>query len=138
MAVTCDETVYALETATINPTDKRNYWLIAIVLLAIVPLILLVVIAVGYYLQRGLTMLIIVLVYNVGVWLIKTSDSHEYRICHHWYFLKMHFTYLLLARNSCYDLLQTFTSFNNVVTVTVGKSNYRIKYRLKREYARTR
>ena len=40
-------------TTSINPNDKTNYWLIAVVLLAIAWLLLLLVSVVKYYLRRG-------------------------------------------------------------------------------------
>ena len=53
LAVTSDEIVDAAETAPINPSNGTNYWLIAVVLLALACLLLLVTIGVNYYMKRG-------------------------------------------------------------------------------------
>ena len=71
LVVTWDMIADTPETSLMNPNDKTNYWFIIVVLTAIVCLLLLLVIAIGYYIKLGLTipsMLIILLLSNVGVW----------------------------------------------------------------------
>lgn len=71
LVVTWDIIADTPEISLMNPNDKTNYWLITVVLTAIVCLLLLLVIAIGYYIKLGLTtpsMLIILLLSNVGVW----------------------------------------------------------------------
>ena len=48
VVVTCDEIIHTPENISINPNDKANYWLIAVVLLAIACLLCLVIIVVKY------------------------------------------------------------------------------------------
>ena len=50
-----DDVADMSETMSINPNDKTNYWLMAVILLASAWLILLVVIIVEYYMKCGLT-----------------------------------------------------------------------------------
>lgn len=52
---TCHQIVYIPETAIVNPNSKTNYWVIAIVLLAVTFLQLLVVIVEKYYIKHVLT-----------------------------------------------------------------------------------
>ena len=55
VAVTCDEVEYTLESAPINLSNRINYCLISLVLLAIPCLLLLGVIVVKYEMKCGLT-----------------------------------------------------------------------------------
>ena len=56
LVVTCNVVINTPETASINCNNsKRSYWLITVVLLAIVCLILLTVISVQYYIKSRLT-----------------------------------------------------------------------------------
>lgn len=54
IVVICDEIVDTSETTSINPNDKK-YWFVAVAILTIACLLLIVVIVVKYYIKRGLT-----------------------------------------------------------------------------------
>ena len=54
VVVTRDEFLDKIETTSVNPDDKINYWLIAVVLLTIAYLLLLVIIVVRHYIKQGL------------------------------------------------------------------------------------
>ena len=49
-------------------------------------------------------------------------------ICHYWYFKDIGFKYETYFCNGCHDLIQKAISFNNVATVYVKGSAYRIHF----------
>ena len=57
LIVACDEIVNTPGSASINPSNGINYWVIVVVLLAIACLLLLMVIVVNYYMRSGLTII---------------------------------------------------------------------------------
>ena len=54
LVVTCDDTVDAPKSASVNPSNEISYWFIAVVLLAFVCLLSLVAIVVTYHITRRL------------------------------------------------------------------------------------
>ena len=51
--------------------------------------------------------------------IIKSSDSHECRFCHYWYFFKITFCYQTLLRNGCYNIKKISMDSNYVAIVTL-------------------
>ena len=47
----------------------------------------------------------------------KTNASKKCDICHYWYFKNIGFKYKPYLCNSCHDLMQKATSFNDVVVI---------------------
>ena len=43
----------------------------------------------------------------------KTSDSHEYKVCHYWCFHKIDIAYQPLICNDYHDITQIFTNLND-------------------------
>ena len=71
--VTCDEIVDTPESATVNPSNGINYWIIDFVLSAIAYLLLLMIIVVKYYMKNGLR-------------IVKMSSTKEINIKNHAYY----------------------------------------------------
>ena len=63
-----------------------------------------------------------------GIDVNKTSASKECDISHYWYFKDIGFKYEQYLFNSCHDLMQKATSFNDVAIVYVKGSAYRIHF----------
>ena len=63
-----------------------------------------------------------------GIDINKTSKSKEWKICHYWYFKDIGFKYELHLCNGCHGLMQKAVIFNNVATVYVKGSAYRIHF----------
>ena len=63
-----------------------------------------------------------------GIDVNKTNLSKECDICHYWYFKDIGFKYEKYLYNGCHDLMQKAMSFNNVATVYVKGSAYRINF----------
>ena len=63
-----------------------------------------------------------------GIDINKTSASKECDICHYWYFFKKSFNYEPYLCNSCDDLMQKSTSFDDVAIVSIKANNYRIHF----------
>ena len=63
-----------------------------------------------------------------GIDISKTNASKECDICHYWYFLNKVFKYEPYPSNSCHDLIQKATNFNDVAIVSVKGSDYRIHF----------
>ena len=63
-----------------------------------------------------------------GIDVNKTNLSKECDICHYWYFKDIGFKYETYFCNGCHDLIQKAISFNNVATVYVKRSAYRIHF----------
>ena len=61
-----------------------------------------------------------------GIDVNKTSLSKKCDICRCWCFKGIGFKYEKYLCNSCHDLMQKAMSFNNVATVYVKGSSYRI------------
>ena len=57
-----------------------------------------------------------------GIDVNKTNASKESDICHYWYFKDIGFKHEPYLCNSCYDLMQKATSFNDVAIVYVKGS----------------
>ena len=58
----------------------------------------------------------------------KRDASKECDICHYWYFLHKKFNSEPYLCNGCHDLMQKAMSFNDVATVSVKGSDYRIYF----------
>ena len=58
----------------------------------------------------------------------KAIASKECDICHYWHFKGIAFKYEPYLCNSCHDLMQKAMSFNNIATVYVKGSSYRINF----------
>ena len=56
----------------------------------------------------------------------KTSNSHESKICHYWYFFKITFSYQPLVCNGYQNIIQRSTDFNDVVIAIVKENDYKI------------
>ena len=54
--------------------------------------------------------------------------SKECDICHYWYFKDFGFKYKPYLCNGCYGLMQKAMIFNDIATVYVGESAYRINF----------
>ena len=63
-----------------------------------------------------------------GVDINKTSLSKECDICHCWFFKDIGFKYEPYLCNGCNDLMQKTMSFNNIATVYIKGSAYRIYF----------
>ena len=63
-----------------------------------------------------------------GIDVNKTNLLKECDICHYWYFKDIGFKYEPYLCNSCHDLMQKAMSFNNIATVYVKGSSYRINF----------
>ena len=63
-----------------------------------------------------------------GIDINKTSKSKEWKICHYWYFKDIGFKYELHLCNGCHGLMQKAVIFNNIATVYVKGSAYRIHF----------
>ena len=58
----------------------------------------------------------------------KTNASKERKICRYWYFKDIGFKYEPYLCNGCHGLMQKAISFNDVATVYVNGSAYRIHF----------
>ena len=58
----------------------------------------------------------------------KTNASKVCDICHYWYFKDIGFKYESHLCNGCHNLMQKAMSFNDVATVYVKGSGYRIHF----------
>ena len=58
----------------------------------------------------------------------KTNKSKQCKICHYWYFKDIHFKHESHLCNGCHGLLQKAVRFNNIATVYVKGSAYRINF----------
>ena len=58
----------------------------------------------------------------------KTSDSHQCKVCHYWYYFKTTLTYLSLLRNGVNDLPQKSLSLDYILIEMVGKIDYRLHF----------
>ena len=58
----------------------------------------------------------------------KTNASKECDIFHYWYVLDKGFKYEQYLCNGCHNLIQKAMSFNDVATVCVKGSDYRINF----------
>ena len=56
-----------------------------------------------------------------GIDVDKTDRSKECMFCHYWYFLNKNFKYGPYLCDSCYDILQRSTDFENITIVHVKK-----------------
>ena len=56
----------------------------------------------------------------------ETDGLRECIICQYWYFLGINFIFQPKVCNSCHDLMQKVTSFNDVAIATVKETDYRI------------
>ena len=63
-----------------------------------------------------------------GIDIKKTKASKECKICHYWYFKDIGFKYEPYLYNGCHGLMQKAVSFNDVATVNVKGSAYRIHF----------
>ena len=63
-----------------------------------------------------------------GIDVNKTNASKECDICHYWYFKDIGFKYKPYLCNGSYDLTQKAMSFNDVTTIYVKGSAYRIHF----------
>ena len=63
-----------------------------------------------------------------GIDINKTNASKECKICHYWYFKDISFKYEPHLCNRCHGLLKKAVSFNNIATVYVKGSAYRIQF----------
>ena len=63
-----------------------------------------------------------------GIDINRTSISKEYDICHFWYFKDIGFKYEPNLCNGCHNLMQKAISFNDVASVYVKGSAYRIYF----------
>ena len=61
-----------------------------------------------------------------GIDVNKTNLSKDCGICHYCYFKNIGFKYEPYLCNGCHDLMQKAMSFNNIATVYVRGSAYRI------------
>ena len=68
LVVTCDQFENIPESAVINPSNGINYWLLAVVLLAITCILLLVVKIVKYYMKPELTISYLLLSWHEDEW----------------------------------------------------------------------
>ena len=58
----------------------------------------------------------------------KTNSSKECKICHYWYFKDIGFKYEPHLCNGCHGLMQKAVSFNDVASVYIKGSAYRIHF----------
>ena len=63
-----------------------------------------------------------------GIDINRTSISKEYDICHFWYFKDIGFKYEPNLCNGCHNLMQKAISCNDVASVYVKGSAYRIYF----------
>ena len=63
-----------------------------------------------------------------GIDIKKTKASKECKIYHYWYFKDIGFKYEPYLCNGCHGLMQKAVSFNDVATVYVKESAYRIHF----------
>ena len=63
-----------------------------------------------------------------GIYIDKSSNSKECKICHYWYSKDIGFKYELHLCNGCHGLLQKAVSVNNIAIVYVKGSAYRIHF----------
>ena len=63
-----------------------------------------------------------------GIGVNKTNLSKECDICHYWYFKDTGFKYEKYLCNVCHDFMEKAISFNNVASVYVKGSAYRIHF----------
>ena len=63
-----------------------------------------------------------------GIDVNKSNKSKECGICHYWYFLDKNFTYEPYVCNGCHDLMQKAMNFNDVVVVSIKRSDYRFHF----------
>ena len=63
-----------------------------------------------------------------GIDVNKTNLSKDCDICHYWYFKDISSKYEPYLCNGCHDLIQKAASFNNIATVYVEGSAYRIHF----------
>ena len=61
-----------------------------------------------------------------GIDINKTNPSKEFKMFHYWYFKEIGFKYEPYLCNYCHSLVQKAISFNDVGTVYVKGSAYRI------------
>ena len=64
-----------------------------------------------------------------GIDVNKTNLLKECDICYYWYFKDIGFKYEPYLYNGYHDLIQQAIGFNNVATVYVKRSAYRIHFR---------
>ena len=58
----------------------------------------------------------------------KANESKECDICHCWYFLDKHFKHEQHLCKVCHDLMQKAMNFNDVASVSIKGSDYRINF----------
>ena len=58
----------------------------------------------------------------------KTSLPKECDVCHYWYFKNIGFKFQPYLCNGYHDLMLKATSFNNIATVYIKGSAYRIHF----------
>ena len=58
----------------------------------------------------------------------KANATKECKLCHYWYFKDIGFKYESYLCNGCHSLIQKAISFNDVATVYVKGSAYRIHF----------
>ena len=63
-----------------------------------------------------------------GLDINKTNASKKYDNCHYWYYKDIGFKYEPHLCNGCHGLLQKAVSFDNITTVYVKGSAFRIHF----------
>ena len=63
-----------------------------------------------------------------GIDIKKTNALKECKTCHYWYFKGIGFKYEPHLCNGCHGLTQKAVSFNNIASVYVKESAYRIHF----------
>ena len=58
----------------------------------------------------------------------KANESKECDICHCWYFLDKHFKHEQHLCKVCHDLMEKAMNFNDVASVSIKGSDYRINF----------